>query len=207
MEDESTESTEKVSAAASAVQNGRVSVAAVVAAMGRVCVAAAAVRKQVSALAAVKDQVSATLQKQMSVASQKRISALSQKAVTTQDAKALSSSGVSAAAKTDNVVLLERAIGDLISTYEGKLVAIRLFNKYQEKRKSPLFQELTLEDIESDNLQFIVRWFAAWLVKFDLPRFYDENFEPRGQCQLQGHSLPTWRQGPRGSMLSALNWC
>ena len=170
-------------------------------------VAAAAVRKRVSALAAVKERVSETSQKQVSVASQKWISSPLQKAVTKQDAKALLLLGVSAAAKTENVVLLEHAIGDLLSTYKDKLMATRLFNKYQEKQKSPLFQELTLEDVDRDNLQFIIRRFAAWLANFDLPCFHDKNFEPRGWCWLQGHSLPTWRQGQRRIMLSASNWC
>ena len=66
--------------------------------------------KRVSAAAAVKEGVSAMLQKQMYVALQKQISAPLQKAVTKHDTKALLSLGVSAAAKTDNVVLLERAI-------------------------------------------------------------------------------------------------
>ena len=122
-EEDSTESMEKVSTTAkwrfSVVQNSHVSAAAM-AATGCVSVVAE-VRKRVSVAAAVKEQVSATLQKRMSVAFQKWISVpLQKQAVTKQDAKALSSSGVSAAAKTENVVLLERAIGDLLSTYKGK---------------------------------------------------------------------------------------
>ena len=65
-------------------------------------------------------------------------------------------------------------------------MAICLFNKYQEKQKSPLFQELTLEDVERDNLQFIIRRFAAWLANFDLPCFHDKNFEPRGAVLVAG---------------------
>ena len=52
--------------------------------------------------------------------------------------------------------LYARPLREAESTLGNKLVAIRLFNKYQEKRNTSQFQELSDEDVESDNLQHII---------------------------------------------------
>ena len=79
-------------------------------------------------------------------------------------------------------VYYQRPIGESDSTYEGKKTAIRLFNLYQGKRNAPAYNELTVDDVEQDNLQFIIKRFASWLANFDMPRYHDANFEPRSSA-------------------------
>ena len=94
------------------------------------------------------------------------------------DATKPSSEGA-AAVPTATELGYERSYGDASNKFEGKLVALRLFDKYQSKQNYSLFKELTYDDVESDNLQHIIRRFAAWLANFDMPRYYNEKFEPR----------------------------
>ena len=81
--------------------------------------------------------------------------------------------------ETETKAGLERTLGEAENTFEGKVVALRLFDKYQTARNYPVYSELTNDDVESDNLQHIIRRFAAWLANFDIPRYYNEKFEPR----------------------------
>ena len=60
--------------------------------------------------------------------------------------------GAKSAGSGAKEVLYARPLDESESTYSRKLVAIRLFNKYQEKRNAPQFQELSDEDVKSDNL-------------------------------------------------------
>ena len=84
--------------------------------------------------------------------------------------------------------LYAHPLGESDSTYGGKLVAICLFNNYQEKRNAPQFQDLSNKDIESNNLQHIIQRFAAWLTNFNMPCFYDKTLRHERQ-QLWLH---TW---------------
>ena len=109
---------------------------------------------------------------------------------TAKAAKAAEAAQAAATKKADadreKEVLYVRPIGEADKTYDGKIVAIRLFNKYQQQKGYPLFQDLTQEDVESDNLQNIIRRFAGWLATFNKPKFHNEYFKPKativGKC-------------------------
>ena len=84
----------------------------------------------------------------------------------------------------------ERPLGEAKNTYDGKLTAIRLFNYYAGKCSTPSYELLTEEDVESDNLQHILGRFAIWFSSFDMPRFHDENFEPRSSSVTIEYVVP-----------------
>ena len=52
----------------------------------------------------------------------------------------------------------------------------------------PQFQELIDEDVKSNNLQHIIQRFAAWLAKFNMPRFYNENFEAQATTTVVAYT-------------------
>ena len=84
---------------------------------------------------------------------------------------------------TTTMPIYERPMGESQSKFEGKMYAIKLFNKYQTKRNAPIFESLQCEDVEEDNLQNILDRFAIWLENFNMPKYADDNFEP-SNCSI-----------------------
>ena len=84
----------------------------------------------------------------------------------------------------------ERLLGEAKNTYDGKLTAIQLFNHYAGKCSTPSYENLTEEDVESDNLQHILGRFAIWFSSFNMPRFHDEKFEPRSSSVTVEYIVP-----------------
>jgi len=73
----------------------------------------------------------------------------------------------------------ERQLGQATSTAGADESALRLYQIYRQRKGKTPFGEMRFVEIEADNLENEVFNYAIWCSSTPIPRFFDDNLQPR----------------------------